>query len=172
MMKKIVIFMVAAMLSVVATAQPRAIGGRLGFGAQLSYLHTVGKNFIETDLGYNYAMGHNISARYLFVIKQPKWTEQGNWEFYAGPGLFIGTDWDFYSGPGISVAKFERTPFMFGITGQIGLAYTFKFPLQLSVDLRPTLNLGVNDSKVAPTLRGLFGFIPTIGVRYCFNKKD
>ena len=170
-MRKIVTITVAIMISVIALAQPKSIGGRIGFGAQISYLHTVGKNFIETDLGYNYAMGHNVSARYLFLIKQPKWTEEGKWEFYAGPGIFLGTDWSFYNGQGITVANFPRVPFMFGITGQVGLSYTFKFPLQLSVDLRPTLNLGVSDSKVAPTLRGLFGFIPSIGIRYCFSEK-
>jgi hypothetical protein len=54
---------------------------------------------------------------------------------------------------------------MFGIVGQVGLEYTFWFPLQLSADLRPRLCY-VNDSLWEHGLS--HGFIPTISVRYHF----
>ena len=51
--------------------------------------------------------------------------------------------------------------FNLGVAGQVGLEYTFWFPLQLSFDIRPVLGLGFN-----------YGFhwsvMPAIGVRYRF----
>ena len=52
-MKKIIL--VAALVlgfAAAAAAQPRAIGIRGGFGAGVSYQHTVGANFIDVDLGF------------------------------------------------------------------------------------------------------------------------
>ena len=51
-MKKIIV--IAALMlgfAVAASAQPRAIGGRLGNGAEVSYQHTLGQNFLEIDGG-------------------------------------------------------------------------------------------------------------------------
>ena len=52
-MKKIIL--IAAMIcgfAVAASAQPKALGLRFGYGAELSYQHNVaGANFIEADLG-------------------------------------------------------------------------------------------------------------------------
>ena len=156
--KKLLVLAAAAMISALATAQPRSIGGRFGYGAELTYQHTVGKNFVELDWGYNYARGNNVTAKYDFVIAKPQWTPKGLWEFYAGPGLFVGSD-------------FKDKPFIFGISAQVGLAYTFEFPLQLSIDIMPTGGFYRNDSSdVTFNKAGLFGFVPTIGVRYCFGR--
>ncbi len=155
-MKKLIIFAVAVMISVVATAQPKAIGGRFGYGTELTYQHFSGKNFIEADLGYNYARSFNVTAKYDFVVAQPQWTSEGTWRFYVGPGIFVGSD-------------FNAKPLIFGISAQVGLEYTFKFPLQLSVDIMPTGGLYLkNGGGVAFNMPGLFGFVPTIGVRYSF----
>lgn len=148
----------AMMISAIAFAQPRAIGGRFGLGTEFTYQHTVGNNFIETDLGYNYARGYNITAKYDFVVAQPQWTSAGTWLFYVGPGLFVGSD-------------FNNRPFIFGISAQVGLEYTFKFPLQLSVDIMPTGGFCTgNSSGVVFNKAGLLGFVPTIGVRYSFGR--
>jgi hypothetical protein len=48
-----------------------------------------------------------------------------------------------------------------GIAGQVGLEYTFHFPLQLSVDLRPQLGL-VNQAF------GIWGWYPHLSIRYRF----
>lgn len=156
-MKKLLILAVAVMMSAAAFAQPKSIGARFGYGAEITYQHTVGKNFIETDLGYNYARGYNVTAKYDFVVAKPQWTSEGAWEFYVGPGIFVGSD-------------FKDKPFIFGISAQVGLAYTFKIPLQLSVDIMPTGGLCVGNSTGAAFNKdGLFGFVPTIGIRYCFG---
>lgn len=104
-MKKIIVI-AAFMLgfAFAAVAQPRAIGGRLGNGAEVSYQHTLGQNFLEIDGGAGldiYNAGHfNLGATgiYNIMIAQPQWTDQGEWGFYAGPGaglgLGIGNDGD------------------------------------------------------------------------------
>ena len=157
-MKKFIIFALAVLISAIAAAQPRSIGGRFGYGAEVTYQHTVGKNFVELDLGYNYARAFNATAKYDFVVAKPQWTPKGTWEFYVGPGLFVGSN-------------FNDMPFIFGISAQVGLAYTFEFPLQLSVDIMPTGGIYLkNGGGVAFNMPGLFGFVPTIGVRYSFGR--
>ena len=51
-MKKIIIAAILALgFTVAASAQPKAIGARFGYGADLSYQHYAGgANFIEADL--------------------------------------------------------------------------------------------------------------------------
>ena len=61
-----------------------------------------------------------------------------------------------------------RQEFVFGIVGQVGLEYTFWFPLQLSVDLRPQFGLAAGNGGARFYSEGMFGFVPTIGVRYRF----
>lgn len=150
-------FFIAAALvlgfAVAASAQPRAIGLRLGWGAEASYQHTVyNEDFVEVDLGLCTFDGLNASAVYNFMIAQPAWTDRGDWGFYAGPGLAVGM--------GGMLSK-DEAYFNLGVAGQVGLEYTFWFPLQLSFDIRPVLGFGFN-----------YGFhwsvMPAIGVRYRF----
>ena len=70
------------------------------------------------------------------------------------------TEWGFYAGPGVAIGASPET-FNVGIAGQVGLEYTFHFPLQLSVDLRPQLGV-VNQAF------GIWGWYPHLSVRYRF----
>lgn len=157
-MKKSILIIIAAVLSIAAVAQPRAIGGRIELGGEVSYQHNVGSNFAELDFGYNYATGFGITATYDFIFASPEWTPKGTWDWYAGPGLTMGT-------------YFSPIPFSVGICAQVGLSYTFWFPLQLSVDLRPVAAVGFNSDGARFNTKGLYGFIPTFGVRYCFGMR-
>ena len=151
-MKKIIL--VAALVlgfAAAAAAQPRAIGIRGGFGAGVSYQHTVGANFIDADLGFG--NGLNLAATYNWMLAQPQWTSRGEWGVYAGPGAALGL--------GFGDASF----FNVGVAGEVGLEYTFWFPLQLSVDIRP--QLGLVTAGGASTF-GLWGWYPTLAVRYRF----
>ena len=87
------------------------------------------------------------------MIAQPGWTPRGEWGFYAGPGASVGVG--FNGGASIAVA------------GQVGLEYTFWFPLQLSVDLRPQIGVWLNNGAGFYT-GGLYGFVPCLSVRYRF----
>jgi hypothetical protein len=52
-MKKILVIALSLLaLGAVASAQPRALGIRGGYGAELSYQHGLGSNFLEADLGF------------------------------------------------------------------------------------------------------------------------
>ena len=138
-MKKIIL--VAAMVlgfTVAAVAQPRAIGGRIGNGAEVSYQHQLGTNFLEIDGGagldiYNadgIAPTVGATAIYNFMIAQPNWTDRGEWGFYAGPGAGVGMGFG------------KNSYFNVSAAGMVGLEYTFWFPLQLSVDFRQHIGVG------------------------------
>ena len=142
-MKRITIIIAALLLGAfAAVAQPKAIGVRGGlfgsvFNGEISYEHwaTVFDNdydFLEAELGVFGGNGFKATAMYNFTFAQPEFTDRGEWAFYAGPGAVAGY--------GTGVNKNDEkvaAPFV-GLAAQLGLEYTFWFPLQLSVDFRPT----------------------------------
>ena len=152
-MKKIIsIAVLAIALSAAAVAQPRAVGGRVGYGVEASYQHTLGQNFVEADLGL-FGLGLEVAATYNWMILQPQWTPKGEWGFYAGPGATVGCDFGGF--------------FTAGVGGQVGLEYTFdNIPLQLSVDYRPMFGLWAGQGGAGFWFPGLYNF--GIGARYCF----
>lgn len=134
-MKKILV--IAAMmlgLAVAASAQPRALGVRIGNGGEISYQHTLGNNFLEVDgglgLGFDGVFNVGATGIYNFMIAQPAWTAQGQWGFYAGPGATVGL--------GLGDVNYLTL----GVAGMVGLEYTFEFPLQLSLDFRQHIGIG------------------------------
>ena len=142
----------------VALAQPKSIGGRLGnYGVDVSYENYVsrGADFLEFGLGLDNGFStssFHVDGIYNFMIIQPNWTSVGTWGFYAGPGASVAL-W--------KNSDDENTVYA-GFVGNVGLEYTFSFPLQLSVDFRPRLMFG--DGGV----RGDGPFSLGIGVRYAF----
>ena len=153
-MKKIIL--IAAMVLgfvVAAVAQPRAVGIRGGYGVEATYQHTLGANFVEANLGLNGFNALNVAATYNWMIAQPQWTDRGEWGFYAGPGAALG--FGFGAASHFNVAA----------VGQVGLEYTFWFPLQLSIDIRPQLGL-ITASGAAGFYFG--GWCPALGIRYRF----
>ncbi len=144
------ILLVAALVlgfAAAASAQPRALGIRGGYGVELSYQHTVGANFIEADLGLGTFNSLNLAASYNMTIAE------------FGPGFHA------YWGPSAS-AGLGLNPGWFGVGvgANIGIEYIFDFPLQLSVDIRP--QLGLQFGKDIPLLN-YWGW-PTLGIRYAF----
>ena len=142
-MKRITVIVAALLLGAfAAVAQPKAIGVRGGlfgltFNGEISYEHwaTIFDNdydFLEAELGVFGGNGFKATAMYNFTFAQPDFTDRGEWAFYAGPGAVAGY--------GTGVNKNDEkvaAPFV-GLAAQLGLEYTFWFPLQLSVDFRPT----------------------------------
>ena len=147
-MKKIIL--VAALVlgfAVAASAQPRAIGLRGGWGAELSYQHGFGADFLQADLGLNTFDSVHGSVVYNFMIAQPAWTSRGEWGFYAGPGAAVG----------MKLGNSETDGyFHIAAAGMVGLEYTFWFPLQLSVDFRQHLGYSLGANKFfAPSSIGI-----------------
>ena len=152
---KRIILIAALALGVVfaAAAQPRAIGLRLGWASDISYQHTLGDaNFVEANLGALEFSHFDISSTYNFMIAQPNWTDRGEWGFYAGTGLALGFS----------------SAFTLAVQGQVGLEYTFWFPLQLAIDLKPQIGIAMWNGGVGFYQDGLLGFAPALSVRYRF----
>lgn len=143
-------------MAATAFAQPKAIGGRLGWGIEASYQHNMGAgaNFLEADLGLFAFTGLNVSGIYNFMIAQPEWTTKGTWGFYAGPGV----------GAGISFLG----PVQVSVMGQVGLEYNFEKPVQISLDIRPQFGVQFYGGSAYFYAGGLLGFVPCLAVRYRF----
>ncbi len=184
-MKKIfAIITLALAVSLSSFAQPKAIGGRFGYsGLEASYEHYVGSpNFIEAELGVDYlgAWGFKATGMYNYVFLQPSWTSRGDWAWYAGAGLsmgYVGDQVRYHEGD-VKYIDWARG-FELSIPVQVGLEYTFWFPLQLAVDIRPYLGMHIcgkdinglhvpDHHKVGFYNQGLWGFTPTLSVRYSF----
>lgn len=148
-MKKVIIVVLSVlMFGAALSAQPRAIGLRGGYGAEISYQHNLGSaNFLEADLGL---VGKDF---YLSGIYDFSFAKKGIFNFYGGPGATVGF-WN----------NGENTELSLGIAGQIGtevdLESYISFPLVVSLDWRPTFYL-VGASGFAWS-----GF--ALGLRYAF----
>ena len=145
--------MIAALalgFAVAASAQPRAIGVRVGNGGEISYQHSLGNNFLEVDggLGLGFDGTFNVGATgiYNFMIAE----FGGGFGFYAGPGAGVGL--------GLGDANY----FTLSAAGMVGIEYNFAIPLQLSLDFRQHVGLGFGGNGLGtPSSVGL-------GIRYKF----
>jgi hypothetical protein len=148
--KTILIIVTILGFAAAAGAQPRAVGVKLGWGADISYQHTVNDNFIEVDLGLNNFNSLDFTVIYNCIIAQPEWTETGNWNFYIGPGAAMG------------MKMFgKENYFHIAAAAIVGFDYVFPFPLQLSFDVKPQLIVGFGHGFA-------WSMTPSIGVRYRF----
>ena len=122
-MKKVLAILVAAFAFVaVASAQPRAIGVRAGWGGELSYQHNAGAGFLEADLGFIANNGFYVTGIYDFILGSA-----GICNFYAGPGAQLG----FYN-------YADESGFNAGIAGQLGVEFEIpSIPMNISLDWRP-----------------------------------
>ena len=162
-MKKILFVAVLAMASIMAYAQPRAIGGRIGFGAEVSYQHTVNEqNMVSLEVGVPFFSALEAACTYDWIDPfgaVVPWNEKGEWHWYMGVGGALATNFKFN---GLFV----------GAAGRFGIEYDFWFPLQLSLDFRPTLGVGLypgEDGKIAPAFgMDLYGGAIGLGIRYKF----
>lgn len=175
-MKKLLIAVVILFCGLTSlSAQPRSIGGSFGASETVTYQHSLRNgNFMEVNFGYYCGTGAvssyessyeylykslgtlRLTATYNMVFLSPQWTSRGDWNFYAGPGVSMGSGFNSYKA------------FSIGVTGQAGLEYNFWFPLSLSVDVRPTFGIMVSESRVKYDVDGLLGFCPTISAKFLF----
>ncbi len=161
MRKSLILTAILAVFAVgTAIAQPRAIGGRLGYNLDVSYQHSVGDNFVEIDAGLlGYGWGVHATAIHDWVIAKPNWTPKGEWAWYAGVGGNFGFSW------------VGSNYLMVGVAGQVGLEYKFWFPLALSIDYRPSIGIGILPGAEKPV--GFDATVASLGdvalsVRYAF----
>lgn len=147
-MKKIlVISAVLLSFAVTAVAQPKAVGLRLGYGAEISYQHYLGNNFLEADLGLNGFNSLNVAVDYNWYLYQ-----SDGFGFYGGLGGALGFNFD-PSGMNIAFAP------------QIGVEYNFKFPLNISLDFRPQIGYCTYEGAHSHFYAWYY---PALGIRYAF----
>lgn len=175
-----------------ASAQPKSAGLRFGAtGFDLAYQHHMGTDrFAEADLGLDFGynangnVGVKATAIYNFVWARPAWTQKGTWALYAGPGLSLGFVDDLVPYEiGDVIKGYYDNGFMLALAGQVGIEYSFDFPLQISLDIRPYFGMHINDGrfripntdtvvkyekKIGFYDNGLLGFAPSLSVRYRF----
>ena len=158
-MRKFLFVAVLAMASIMAYAQPRAIGGRLGFGAEFSYEHALGEsNMISLEVGVPAFAGIEAACTYDWIDPfgaTVPWDKQGEWHWYMGVGGAV--QWSWYA---------TNAAFI-GACGRFGIEYDFWFPLQLSLDFRPTLGVAFTPSAAAFGYDVYAGGLG-LGIRYKF----
>lgn len=141
-MKKLFLLSVLAVgfinLSNAQDIAKNAIGLRLGdndgFGTEISYQRALGaNNRLEVDLGWR--SGKNYDGYKLAGLYQWVWHLDGDFNWYAGAGGGLGN----YS---IDVPGDNYNETFAFLAGDIGIEYSFDFPLQLSLDFRPELGFG------------------------------
>lgn len=162
-MRRLLLILVVACLSIGAKAQVRSLGVTVGSYEAVSFQHWVygTNNVFQLDLGYHTGLPKagavKMMASYNITILSPKWTEKGEWNFYAGPGVYLGGGW----APGKGLT--------FGVMALVGLEYMFEsFPLQLSADMRPGVGTVLTNDDFIYDKDNLLGLIPTISARYMF----
>lgn len=146
-MKKTLILIAAILgFAVVASAQPRAIGVRAGYGGEFSYQHGFGNSFAELDLGWWGNHHINIVGVYDFIIGG-----NGQVNVYLGPGA----QFSIWNAPN------HTSELNVGLAGQFGVEWNIPtIPLQLSLDWRPVFFFLNN---------GGFGYDSVgLGIRYRF----
>ena len=134
-MKKVFLSILLTICTIALTnAQQNAIGLRLGFNrfgvAEASYQRFVSdRNRFELDLGLDTGNSIHVSGIYQWVWDLSQ-LEQG-FKWYAGPGVGL-----FLHESGMKI----------GLLGNLGIEYTFEFPLQVFIDIRPGFYTGKTDN--------------------------
>ena len=159
MKKSLFLVAVMAVLGVAtAVAQPRAIGGNIGYGVSFSYQHNLGAaNMIDLAVELPAFAGIGATCTYDWINPfntSIPWNNKGEWNWSLGVGAGAGFIWGVAGGYA-------------GVVGHCGVAYDFWFPLELSVDYRPNIGAWFGDGWAGFYGAGLYSGI-TIGVRYKF----
>ncbi|MBO3117776.1 hypothetical protein J4050_13550 [Winogradskyella sp. DF17] len=158
-MNKLILASLALVFGIVSLSAQEiannAVGLRLGdsdgFGAEVSYQRALGSNNrLEVDLGWR--SGNDFDGFKLAGLYQWVWVLDGDFNWYAGGGGGVAS-YDF-DNPFVN----DET-FVFA-AGNIGLEYSFDFPLLLSLDFRPEIGFG--------SINNDLDFDIALGVRYQF----
>lgn len=152
-----ILFVGFTTLSTAQEIADNAIGLRLGdsdgFGTEVSYQRALGgNNRLEVDLGWR--SGKNYDGFKLAGLYQWVWNLDGGFNWYAGAGGGLGS----YSFDNNNGNDFNET-FAF-LAGDVGIEYSFDFPLLLSLDFRPELGFGDFNDDI--------DFDIALGIRYQF----
>lgn len=158
------------------SAQDRMIGGTfsfnefaLGFSSQISEKarYAVDANLDMTGivLGEYDAPGFSVDFTYQFIIGRKKFPDGEVLSGFAGPGFSAGyvrgTD--------------GKYGLLAGLCGIVGMEYSFRVPVSLSLSVNPVLGLTVNRPAPNSLYRMelyryglLYSLVPHLGIKYRF----
>lgn len=180
-MKKLLITLAITVLAMgFAIAQPKAIGGRIGYNLEVSYQHETATGMLEIDAGLTPfifsrnlfdADGNPVQYRYgrAQIVVFYDWLMNITTDLYWYIGGGAGVSWgygDFYDIPHYNkqgnLVKFNRMGLPIGL--QVGMEYDFSIPLNLSLDWRPMFNVfALRQGDLVSNLLNV-----AVGVRYRF----
>lgn len=121
------------------------------WGAEISYqIYLKGIRRLEIDFGS--LSGTSWDIFQFTGVYQWRLIRKGGFNFYTGPGLGVG-----YANYGYGEDKFY-----FAVVGDIGVDYTFRFPIQLGFNYRPGWTTINDDLDIGITNR--YGF----AIRFAF----
>lgn len=165
-MRKLVIAVVLALaFAWTSQAQIKSAGIRGGYGVEVSLQQWFGYSspqFVELDLGMDLLQDHGFKLT-------------GTYNWIVGNPMVLGMDMDFYMGPGVSLGYVYDTPgcrnddkpaLMAAFVMQFGLEWYALPHLGISLDVRPAIGYHFGSEDLYRG--GLYGFIPSIGLRYEF----
>lgn len=111
------------------------IGDGGGFGVELSYQKSLGiENRFEIDLGLRNGRSFNsfrLTGLYQWVLPI---ADSFNW-YYGGGAGFGSVNFD------SEIIDIDSGGFFLFLAGMVGIEYNFDFPLVVSLDFRPDLNI-------------------------------
>jgi len=184
-MKKRILLLVAVLMAAVvsAYAQPRAIGGRIGYGFEVSYQHSLAADrMINLDAGLPAFHGIEAVVTHDWINPfntQIPWDERGEWNWYLGVGGGLGWYWG--NSHSDAYGHYSSGAFTIGVAGRVGVEYNFWFPMQLSIDWRPVFGPGIayengykqetgsySNVGIGYYTGGLYAGSIAIGIRYLF----
>lgn len=159
-------------------SQPKSVGLRMGYDIRAVYQHNInGSYFIEAGAGTSVSGGFNTGVMFNGYIHSFG-NSAARFNVYWSAGLTTGYmpdrfTVDFFNGPSFDYSRtLVDYGFMLGAVPGIGLECDFSFPLQISVDIRPVIGFHVGEFEGNSFANfygnGLYGFIPSISVRYRF----
>jgi hypothetical protein len=178
-MKKLsVLFVILIATCTVAMAQPRAIGGRIGYSIGPSYQHSIGeKNMLQADIDIlGYWWGAQGTLTFNWIGNIASWSNVGDMNWFAGVGVGGGYRWGWGWG---RVWRYWDGYYggwggygFVGVAGMGGVEMNFKFGLQVSVDWRPLIGPSIyKGGHVDYFWEGLYVGAIGLGVRYKFKGK-
>lgn len=159
-MKKFMMIAVMAVLSIAyAAAQPRAVGGNIGYGVDFSYQHSLGEaNMVDLSVNVPAFSGLGATCTYDWIDPfgtSIPWNEKGEWHWAMGVGA------------GLGMYGFKDPIGYAGVVGHVGVEYHFWFPMILSVDYRPNVGVAFDKNNAVFNTPGMYTGI-TLGIRYKF----
>ena len=184
-MKKILVVALMAIAGVAfVAAQPRAIGANLGYSAGFSYQHGFGaSNMLDVAVSVPFidglGLGGHVTYDWIDPFNAPvPWNNRGEWHWCMGVGgaggLYnFGHSWSAkFDEGGAEINPGHTARWYAGVAGHVGIAYDFWFPMELSLDWRPSFGVDNHHWKngedhLGFNKGGLYAGV-SLGIRYRF----